>query len=1381
MGAPTQGQNIIEVGFSIDKLSQEKQQVLSIVADLFAKLAEYDGKKFDPLGGGGLGQFRTSIQETGKAMGEYEKLAEKYNQTITDQVTKNQAAKKAADDLGNSLKDNSGAADTYTTSQERLRRKAAENKVAQEDVATSIRRVRDDYQNAIISQEEYTKRLNPLLAQQLALKVANTDVTKTLTVLEKQFQSTGGSTVQLENRLKELQGVYDKLSPEGRNADEGTALLKEIKDVDAAFKALKGDTGRFQDNVGNYSGAFQNAFKVLQEQLIAVKGQMGDIEKKAQDLTGRSPVGFDRNRFKGDVTNFVNTGTGNIGISAVEAATYQVASNKVQVLESNIERLGVGYKTTRQESRAFKEAAVEVGLALGQDAQEFLVFNEAVGHIQNGVNDIKAATKFQASDAKLITGLADAASTFAGAFGAAQAASALFAGDNKDLQEQMAKFQQLLVLINGLQAVANGLQAESGGIQLLLSARINLLNAAKSVQLLLTTKAIQTLEAEAVATEEAAIAKQQDAVATTELAVAEVTQTAAVAANTEATVANTVAQTGAKAATSGLSTAFIAGGIATLAIGAGVALALLTAKLIGYGNQALLTVEQQKDLATATKDVNDALEAQAKVFATLDSSTQRYYSNLIADAQAAGASQYEVLLAQQRFDKSQADAAQAEVDRLGATDAAYSRAGNAVQKLLNQQVEYAEIRKKLDAIPEKDQTSSQKRQLQAAKDNIDINKADLAVAQDNLDKMGKARKDRDDFTHKAQNEETQFNKLSLDDQLDVTEKAEDRKAELVKSRNASVLASETSTLHDRLSAIQSNLKQENDILDAQASKIKDNPANFVNGLLTPQAQAQVDQLNSQRAQNVIKTNDEILKQNRDFYKRQRDASLETYKTQQEDQIKAAQDIQQGKIPNTNALQPAPKVTISDQLTALAAEFQARRNILNAQRDRDLDDIGINGKESLQLLQDRQADIAKINAKYQSELTDANKKFIDDRQNLEIRALEESKKEWEKYYQERKNEIDANEADELALLNEMSEKKLINDRRYARDRQKIEDDAALARAQAAVRDAEVQKKYAKEGTNERAKAEEQLTARRKELSDQVKKSDDDTDKSRVSAIQNTLGDLTTAYNNTEGALSDLLDIGRKNDKTRLEEREIEQQKAFEEDQNRISTSTANEQTKSAQLLILDNNRQAQKEINDRKSRQLDNEKARFDKAASIANIILTTSQAVVKFLADPGGFAGLALSVSAGILGAAELAEAAAVQVPHYRMGAGIPGRPDHLGGAAMVGDNWQKELMIEPGGNAFWSPDRPTLMDVKPFTQIIPLDMITQMMMEGRFSNYDVAFGGRQDDGIAQEIAALKDTMIWQTRVMRETMKENRPHVTVVNKIGDDIAHQEWINRNVRN
>lgn len=1387
------GQNIIEIGFDIEKLSAGKKVVLEEFADLFDKLGKYDGTRFDPLGKGGLTELRKSVKDGAAAMGDYQSATDKYIKTVTEQVNKQKEARKATDDLGASQKENTAVFDAYATSQDRLRRQSAENKVAQEQLSQTIRSLRDYFNDGNISVEEYTKRLEPLLAQQLSLKVANTDVTKTLTVLEKQFQSTAGSTVQLEGRLKELQGVYDNLSPEGRSAEPGKALLQEIKDVDAAFKALKGDTGRFQDNVGNYSGAFLKAFQVLQEQLVAVKGEMGDLEAKGKtvvnNLTGGNPIGFNANRHKGDVTSFTGAGGSAVNIAAGDAAAYQASAQKAQLLESTVERLGIGFKTTRQESRAFQEAAVGLGLALGQTDDKFLLFNEAVGEVQNGINDIKAATKFQAQDAKFIVGLTSAVNGLVGAYGAASAAVSILGGDEEEAQKSMAKFQQLLVLINGLQQVANVLQEESGAFQLALAAKTALAAAATKINTIITTEAIAAIHAQVEAN--AALAGSQEAVVlTTEEAAAAISET--VATNTEATASaiglslaeDAVAESAvvATGAVTGFGAALVASGVGVIVVAVGVAVAFLIIKVREWMAATQLNTNQQKEL-------NDALAAQIDALQKINDLQDVAGKKSLAALQhqldleeKSGQSNYAILALKQKIADKNAEIADSKYTQalakaedlyvkegLTGIEALHRAQGDYFEDLTAKTYDVATVQKELDNVTgltdrEKKQQDISDKDIQRIKDRLAKAQSAQALAQKDFDFYTKGEEDRTKSHNEQENLRTEHSKLTTDEQRKVLEEGIKQEADARKFANAEILNNDNSTLSQRLAAVKSNGEQEVKILQAQTASILSDPANRIskNGPLTDAAKSQLTQLAQQQKQALLSSQDEQTKIKRSYYERDRDANLAAYKTQLEDQIKAAQELQQGKGNNPNPLAPRPKVDLSDRLKGLSDEYSARRDILNAELKEELDKEGQTAQEK-----------KTIYAKYGSDIAQLGKDFQKTYVDLEKEAQEESIREWDLYYEKRKNQVNQNETDQIVLLNELSDEKIVTDREYARRRKQIEDEAALASAQSEVANAYLKVNATKAGTKERADAEANLADKQKGLTDRVKQNGDDTDDARLKKTLNTLGDIQTGYSNMVGATSEILSIGYNTQKANLEKLEAQQQKNFESDTTRISGSTLSEQEKSNQLIILDKQRQVQKEINDRKARQLDLEKARFEKAASIASIALSTAQAVMHFLYDPGGYPGLALSVSAGILGAAQIAAAVATPLPKYRHGT-----TDHPGGGAVVGDGFEKELIKEPGKQAYWSPAVPTTLSLRPHTQVMPLSRISEMISQGMFVNQSGILAPQQIDNTA-DLRDIRGAIGWLGGVVKESARANRVRIPRPGSIANDLAHAAFIRKNV--
>jgi hypothetical protein len=256
----------------------------------------------------------------------------------------------------------------------------------------------------------------------------------------------------------------------------------------------------------------------------------------------------------------------------------------------------------------------------------------------------------------------------------------------------------------------------------------------------------------------------------------------------------------------------------------------------------------------------------------------------------------------------------------------------------------------------------------------------------------------------------------------------------------------------------------------------------------------------------------------------------------------------------------------------------------------------------------------------------------------------------------------------------------------------------------------------------------------------------------------------------------LDISTENQKAKIEELEAEQQKNYESQITAIQATTISEEEKAARVNVLEKQRMAQKEANDRRERQLEVERAQFEKAASITSIILDTTKAIIGFLHNPGGFAGIALSVAAGITGAAQLAKAVATQVPHYRHGAGIDGRPLHSGGLFVAGDGGEPELVTAPGKKPYLSPATPTLLNEGPMTSVIPLSRLDNMSRMWVTDQGILTYSAPDN---SQDLREIRNAIGWLGGVVKESAKNNRPRVTVVNNFGKDLAHAAWVRKNV--
>lgn len=90
-----------------------------------------------------------------------------------------------------------------------------------------------------------------------------------------------------------------------------------------------------------------------------------------------------------------------------------------------------------------------------------------------------------------------------------------------------------------------------------------------------------------------------------------------------------------------------------------------------------------------------------------------------------------------------------------------------------------------------------------------------------------------------------------------------------------------------------------------------------------------------------------------------------------------------------------------------------------------------------------------------------------------------------------------------------------------------------------------------------------------------------------------------------------------------------------------------------------------EETERKKIQMEREQAIREKALGIMNATISTAQAIIKAMADPGGFAGIALSALAGATGAAQIAAIAAQPLPQFATG-GIVGGNSYSGDAVLA-------------------------------------------------------------------------------------------------------------------
>lgn len=289
-----------------------------------------------------------------------------------------------------------------------------------------------------------------------------------------------------------------------------------------------------------------------------------------------------------------------------------------------------------------------------------------------------------------------------------------------------------------------------------------------------------------------------------------------------------------------------------------------------------------------------------------------------------------------------------------------------------------------------------------------------------------------------------------------------------------------------------------------------------------------------------------------------------------------------------------------------------------------------------------------------------------------------------------------------------------ERRFKIDEDELQHKIDIAKAEAEL-ESDPDKK--KDRLNNIASAEKELTQIRVSNNDTIAKSSSALNSLlvKLSAIRvdifkksnedikddfaETFGKIAEAARQVFDIASAFAGVRAENEKNRLQEQINLLEKKKQKDIEVANATITNAQDKAAAITTIEARAAAQRQQLELKQRQADERKARFDKAASIANIILNTAAAVSKAL--PNVF----FAAVAGALGAAQLAIAIATPIPKFKEGKRVneyTSNRDNYEGPAFVGDGGKKEMIIRENGEVEITPDTPTLTYIKKKDIILP-------------------------------------------------------------------------------
>lgn len=134
---------------------------------------------------------------------------------------------------------------------------------------------------------------------------------------------------------------------------------------------------------------------------------------------------------------------------------------------------------------------------------------------------------------------------------------------------------------------------------------------------------------------------------------------------------------------------------------------------------------------------------------------------------------------------------------------------------------------------------------------------------------------------------------------------------------------------------------------------------------------------------------------------------------------------------------------------------------------------------------------------------------------------------------------------------------------------------------------------------------------------------------------------------------------------------------------VNDSTASAEEKAAKIQLINARADAQKNQLEKRQRQIENEKAKFERLKNIGQIIAGTAVNIVKVFPNP------VLIALAAATGAAQLAQVLATPLPKYRMGT-----EDHPGGPAMVNDGGAIEPLEAPDGRVYMAKGKDAIVNM---------------------------------------------------------------------------------------
>ncbi len=330
-----------------------------------------------------------------------------------------------------------------------------------------------------------------LTAQAKQLEAAEAKLNATFTTTAEKLAQAKVASAEVNKQLRDqardalgLTDAYDKLTREyneaakearrltvelGKNSKEAKAASDRALELDKRLQEADASVGRFNKNVGNYSGAL----KTLERGLTAVRGKMDEYMK-----------------------------SGNQNADVV-AQLQKEESLLVQLLNSQAN----GFVAATGEIKENTKALQQLSAAGLEGTEVYRELFKTTADLKDETADLKTALNNAAPDDIAFNAAADAARGLVGVYGLAKSGAAAFGIENEALEETMVKLQAAETALQSIEAIRavfkkeNAVrQAISIGLQKVEVIQTNLQTAAESKNIVVKYAAVAAQKALNVAT-----------------------------------------------------------------------------------------------------------------------------------------------------------------------------------------------------------------------------------------------------------------------------------------------------------------------------------------------------------------------------------------------------------------------------------------------------------------------------------------------------------------------------------------------------------------------------------------------------------------------------------------------------------------------------------------------------------------------------------------------------------------------------------------------------------------------------------------------------------------------------------------------------------------